>query len=111
MVEQKPMLVHYLRDTYRQPFGCIVMIDKENVGVSVCNTKDRFVKKFARDIAAGRALVKKDYLSSVPTNRFVYGYYGYDDDRTYFQEKISVRQYVEEAVEYVKKRAEKYFKD
>jgi len=87
------------------------MIDKENVGVSVCNPKDRFVKKFARDIAAGRALVKKNYLSSVPNNRTIVGYYGDDDDRTWFQDAIPVKQYVEEAVKYVKKRAEKYFKD
>lgn len=111
MVEQKPILVHYLRDEYRNPFGCIVMIDKENIGVSICNPKDRFVKKFARNIAIGRALVKKDYMSNVPTNRMVYGYYGDADPRTWDQPLISMKQYIEEAVEYVKKRAEKYFKD
>ena len=110
-VENQKVLVHYLRDCLRQPFGCVVAIDKDNIGVSICNPKDRFVKKFAREIAFGRALVRNDYIGVVPKHKTIYGYYGEKDHRTWTQCAIPMAQYVEEAVEYVKRRAVKYFKD
>jgi hypothetical protein len=109
--EQPKYLVHYLRDFNRIPFGCIVAISPDNIGVSVCNPKDRFNKKFARRIALGRAMSREKDCNIAPKNRFVLGYYGEDDPRTWEFDEMSIFDYVEDAVAYVKGRAQKYFKE
>lgn len=53
------MLVKYLRDENRRPFGCVVALQDMDgdirLGYSFCNPNDTFVKDFAVDIAACRA--------------------------------------------------------
>ena len=55
------MLVKYLREetndgTKGKPFGVVVAIDKETIGYSICNPKDRWNKKRGIEIAVGRAM-------------------------------------------------------
>jgi hypothetical protein len=53
--------IRYLRDEDGRPFGCVVAILVDlNIsiplwGASLCNPRDRFVRKRAREIAIGRA--------------------------------------------------------
>jgi hypothetical protein len=105
------VLIHYLRDYNRVPFGCIVAIDKEHIGISIINPKDRFTKKFAREIAFNRALKRNDVFGVVPKYRKVLGYYGEHNYKTWSQPAIPMTEYVQEAAEYVKRRAAKYFKE
>ena len=115
------VLVHYLRDSDYVPFGCIVAISPDAIGVSICNTSkkngDRFSKWRAREIALGRAMYRgKNNVSELDTpdfipNKTIYGFYGYDDDRTYLNPKVSLKDYVRESVERIRDRAKKYFKE
>lgn len=50
------MLVKYVRDEDRNPVGCIVSLDKNLLGWSLCSPQDKFSKKIAKKIAIGRAL-------------------------------------------------------
>ena len=51
------MLVSYVRcQTTGRPVATVVAIDKENIGVAVCNPKDNFSKARGIQIAEGRAL-------------------------------------------------------
>ena len=61
------MLVKYLREetndgTKGKPFGVVVAIDKETIGYSICNPKDRWNKKRGIEIAVGRAMKSKDFI-------------------------------------------------
>lgn len=110
-VNNQKVLVHYLRNSRRIPFGCIVATSPENIGVSICCKKDHFNKRMAKEIAIGRSYYVDDIMRHIPRDRKVYGYYGEKDNRTWYQDEISVYDFVEEAVEYVKTRAKKYFKE
>lgn len=58
------MLVKYLRNENRIPYGCVVAVGPGMVGYSVCNPKDKFNKELGRQIAIGRANHDlTDYLS------------------------------------------------
>jgi len=59
------MFIKYLRDTNsRHPYGCVVGIDQDHIGYSLCAPCDRFEKVRARKIAGGRASVE-NYLPIV----------------------------------------------
>lgn len=49
-------LCEYIRNENREPIGCVVAIDRDCIGVSLLNPKDRFNREVARNLAAGRAL-------------------------------------------------------
>lgn len=50
------MLVQYIRNPVNNaPYGAVVAIGPGEVGWSLCHRKDRFSKKIAVEIAAGRA--------------------------------------------------------
>ena len=50
------MLVEFIRNENREPVGCVVAIDRDCIGVSLLNPKDKFNREVARNLAAGRAL-------------------------------------------------------
>jgi hypothetical protein len=104
-------LIHYLRDYRRVPFGCIVAVSPENIGISVCMKIDNFTKKEARNRALESAIKDSNHMIHVPLYRKVAGYYGYSDERTNPENVICMYDYVKEAVEYVKRRAQKFFKE
>lgn len=63
----------YLRDTKRQPVACLAILysaknKKVAYGLSVLNPQDRFNRKVARELAAGRLALYGNYLdlSEVP---------------------------------------------
>jgi hypothetical protein len=61
------MLVKYLRDENRKPYGCIVAVGPGMVGYSVCNPKDTFNKELGCMIAAGRTMtIGNDRLCDSP---------------------------------------------
>jgi hypothetical protein len=49
------MLIEFLRNSKREPIGCVVAIDKNSIGISLLNPKDEFDRKLAKKIAIGRA--------------------------------------------------------
>ena len=106
-------LVHYLRTFDRVPFGCIVATSPENIGISVCMKVDhhRFTKKEARNRALESALNDINPMTHVPIYRKVFGFYGKLDKRTLSSNPISVYDYTKDAVEYVRRRAKKFFKE
>lgn len=83
------MLVTYVRDFEGVPFGVVVAVDREKIGVSCCNPKDKFVKKVGIKIARQRA------ESSADLDRF------YPES-----DKLVFQQYIMD----MRTRARKYFK-
>lgn len=60
------MIVQYVRDQERKPFGCLVAIDKNKIGWSLCNTKlDTFSKDFGKQIAIRRAEKEPHFKSFI----------------------------------------------
>lgn len=49
------MIVQYIRDENRNPFGVVVATSPNNIGYSICNPKDHFSKKEAKAVALTRA--------------------------------------------------------
>lgn len=61
------MKIHYLRNVHsRKPFGCQVTLSDGRSGISLCNPKDTFNKKFGRRIAEGRALKSEPGVILLP---------------------------------------------
>lgn len=50
------MLCEFIRNKNREPIGCVVAVDRDCIGVSLLNPKDKFNREVARNLAAGRAL-------------------------------------------------------
>lgn len=107
------MLVKYIWDGQNR-IGCIVGIDAEHIGVSICNPKDKFNKKVAKDIAEGRAMTG----STVHIPRRLVNVFEFkstvenDEEYTYLKRLYStdLKNVVEQEVESMKERCVKYFK-
>jgi hypothetical protein len=63
------MLVKHLRDGNNVPFATIVATSRDQIGVSICSTKDRFCRKMGTKVAAGRAAIDIGYLEHDIPNR------------------------------------------
>ena len=61
------MLIRYVREFPKfdesgkivsrgNPIGCVVALDADHIGYTICNPCDPFKKEYARNLAAGRAL-------------------------------------------------------
>ena len=48
------MLIKYLRDKERVPFGCGIALDENNLTWSLCSKHDKFSKEEAKKIAVDR---------------------------------------------------------
>lgn len=100
------MLVNYIRKNEKL-IGCVVGLandEKEvGVGVSLCNSKDKFNKDIALKIAIGRA------YKSIEHGRK--GLPGWSDNNKIRHEWIpeSKKKFVEEAYENMLKRCVKYY--
>jgi len=57
------MLVQYIRKENRQPYGCLVALEKDRIGWSLCHPKDTFSKDLGRRIAIERAKKEPHYVS------------------------------------------------
>jgi hypothetical protein len=89
------MLVKHVRYG-ATPFATIVATSPNNIGVSVCCSKDHFDKKRGIEIAAGRANLGKS--PKYPTRRRI-------------GNSILVRELLSEEVKQMKDRAKRYFKN
>ena len=95
------MLIKYLYEygDQKRPFGVIVALGPDKIGVALFNPKDTFTKKLGKKIAIGRA--KFNIIPHVP-DEFVYDWTG-------------MLVHKEEIVDYelgrMEVRAEKYFKE
>jgi hypothetical protein len=49
------MLVQYVRDKKGMPYAVVVATDSDQIGYSVCNKNDTFIKDRGKDIAEGRS--------------------------------------------------------
>ena len=50
------MLIKYVRDRKNKPIGCVVAIDKDKLGWSLCNRRDKWNRKVAVELAKKRAI-------------------------------------------------------
>jgi hypothetical protein len=111
MAEQK-MLVRYVRiqDVYpetcnldyeisRHPVGCIVCLNKDMIGWSKCNIKDRFSKSRAVEVAKGRAMYNIPLRHTSPKTSEEIGL------------PVEYLDAYEKLMQQMKVRAERYFKD
>lgn len=57
------MLVQYMRKTNNEPYGCLVALDKNKIGWSLCNPRDIFSKELGKKIAIERAKIEPHYVS------------------------------------------------
>ena len=62
-------LIQFVRNDKGVPIGCFVGFDKNNIGWSLCNKKDKWDRKKAKEIASGRAVLG----SSTPVPKSIYG--------------------------------------
>jgi hypothetical protein len=83
----------------KRPIGCIVFVDKENYGVSICNPNDQFAKKTGRTIATGRAKTNGNAHLTLPR--------GEVDTH---QGIVPIAQYVQDRIALAQEHANKYFK-
>jgi hypothetical protein len=97
------MLVQYLYDrlyepvNIKRPFGCIVALGKDHIGVSLCHPKDQFCKNIGRELAKKRACAKAN-IPLAPQNAIVH------------LDATNKRDYVRQQVNAMAERASKYFK-
>lgn len=80
------MIVQYIRDKKRNPRGVVVAVDKDQIGWSYCNKKDRFNKERGKQIATDRA------------------FYGYGPN-------VNIPYDVIPVIDRVKERAKHYFRE
>jgi hypothetical protein len=84
------------------PIGCVVAIDPDHIGYTFCCPKDKFDKKYARNLAAGRALTGTNV--NVP-NRIVDTYW--DSENLRFID-VTLSEVLVETIEDMKIRAHNY---
>lgn len=98
------MLVKHLRDAQHRPFATIVAIDRNKIGVAICNTgKDNFNRK--RGITIAKARAELGVSGKLPNRQVLLDSNIWGSDA----ETMSTIIRVEES--YMRKRAEKYFKE
>lgn len=52
------MLKKYIRDESKKPFGILVALDREHIGLSICNNRDKWNKELGERLAIGNAFIK-----------------------------------------------------
>jgi hypothetical protein len=64
------MLIKYIKKD-KTPIGVIVAVDKNKIGLSLCNKKDKWNKKLGIQIAKGRAFKNniQDYLNKIKNEK------------------------------------------
>jgi len=104
------MLIKYVYDysgKNRRPVACVVGYkdnDEVRIGISVCNPKDNFVKRIARDIAYGRALANS--TPELPNGKIdTIVYRNYPDGKVSYRE-INYPKFmaIQDAADYIKER-------
>lgn len=87
-----------------KPVGCVVAVDKDKIGYSICSPKEKkFDKKLAREIAMSRANKVTDecvYESPVPVRMII----NHEDDL------VDIDNSLEDAINNIVDRANRYFK-
>ena len=63
-------LVKHVRDDFGTPFATLVAIGRDQVGLSICNTRDRFDKKRGTLIAEKRA--EQGVFPAIPRQSMIY---------------------------------------
>ena len=94
------MLVSHMRDANKKPFGTIVALGPDQIGVSVCSTHCKWNKWEGTVRAAGRAACNKPVL--LPQYRMI------EVDLSGF--KWPMKEIIKYEVEKMEERAAKYFK-
>lgn len=114
------MLVRYLRDSKNRPFATIVAINKDSIGVSICNTeKDCFNKQRGRQIAVGRA--ERGHKAKIPNRRVECKIYrkhalaclpgGRKDTYvSWYNAIVSIEGIVDQECDRMQEKADRYFK-
>lgn len=95
------MLINYVYDYHfqKKPVACVVCTAPGKVGVSVCNEKDQFNKKLARQIALGRATT--GHKTSFPNRELI----DFNFDVQYLGDMVNSQ------VHRMEERAKRYFKN
>jgi hypothetical protein len=102
-------LIEYVRDEEGIPFGCVVAIDKDRIGWSICHTKDKFDKTRGKEIAFERA--RKNVLVERLNIKITYDeYIDYVIEKTRRPEKYKGH-LVFKVIKKMRDRAIKYYKE
>lgn len=106
------MLITYIRKNKTEkskgvPIGCVVALDKNHIGWSLCNPKDKWNKKLGLEIAKGRASNNKNVYDFHETLRKSPGYkIGW-----LFPIYCERARLIALSYRYIQQKAEIYFKD
>ena len=97
-------LIQYIRDGTGHPIGCVLAVDKDKIGYSLCYEVDEkvFSKRKAKMIARGRAIEGKDWFAHLSE---------ISDNRIFLHEKPCNCRKMLLPLVIMKARAEKYFKE
>jgi len=58
----KELLIRYIRDDNKRPYGVVVGLPNGNVGLSLCNKVDKWNKDYGKELAIGRAYLSKQLI-------------------------------------------------
>jgi len=111
------MLITYIRKNKTDkskgiPIGCVVALDKNHIGWSLCNPKDKWNRKRGLEIATGRAKnnnTKDDIYKKLWSNETIK-----TDNRICIEQNIHIYGksiLVLNAYNYIKQKAEVFFKE
>jgi len=105
------MLVTHVRTYDRVPFATLVAVDRDKIGLSICNECDTFVKKRGVEIAKMRAI--KGCKTYIPNRIDTFtAVEKHEDDQypTLYAYDIPIIDIIDEAFDDMLDRAARYFK-
>lgn len=56
---EKRIVIRYIRDEKKAPYGVVVGMPDGNLGCSLCNKGDKWNKDYGKELAIGRAVLNK----------------------------------------------------
>jgi len=103
------MLIKYVRDEKRNPYGCVIAFDRNNLSWSLCSKDDKFSKEKAKEVAIKRFQDSK----KVGSLRFDYWLEWFFSMRDAYKGKHPNRNLESVLVELnlMQERADRYFKE
>jgi len=66
------MLIKHIRDDFRRPFATVVAIARDQVGLTICHSKEHYVKKDGVERATVRATSAVPTPPSIPSQHVLY---------------------------------------
>ena len=75
---EKRIVIRYIRDEQKRPYGVIVGMPNGDLGCSLCNKGDKWDRDYGKELAIGRAVLNKrtkvgEYRKDLPEIEFAFG--------------------------------------